>query len=177
MTPELRRSIAARALALREQLNDGAAGRSAVDVVWAARAAHRIFEDAADETHVRWLNLELAGYGLASVRPLHEALRVPLHDRLVAHVAAYRTQRGVELAPRPSRDVFAHFFVEGLADLVAARDHVRQGSGRAVELDFEPHPAATPGYPTRAEFPPDVFERIVGGFLAVLFLHLGSVAG
>jgi hypothetical protein len=153
------------------------AGPTTFDAVQVAQEAHRIFEDAKDEVRVRWMNLELGGYGPTETRRLHEVLRVPQGDRLVAHVAAYRTQRGAELAPDPARGPFTHFFVEALSELVAARDRVRQsGSASDVELDFGPGRALA-GYPARATFPRDVFERIVGGALAALYLQLGSVVG
>ena len=175
MTPELRRNVAARAVALRARLN-AAATTGGVNAVQVATEAHRLFEDAADEMRVRWLNLEIRGYGgVSNTRPLHEVLRVPQNDRLVAHVGAYRTQRGAELSPNPGRRPFTHFFVEGLAELVTARDRVR-GPGGALELDFSPLGAFS-GYPTRAEFPRDVFERITAGFIAALYLQLGSAVG
>ncbi len=149
MTPELRRNVASRAAALRARLN-AAAMTGGVDAVQVATEARRLFEDAADETRVRWLNLEIGGYGgLSDTRPLHDVLRVPPNDRLVAHVGAYRTQRGAEVSPNPGRRPFAHFFVEGLAELVTARDRVR-GPGGALELDFSPQGAFS-GYPSGEE--------------------------
>jgi hypothetical protein len=174
MTPELRRNVIERANALRGRLN-AAVGAGGLQPVAAAQEAHRLFQDAADEARVRWLYLEIGGYGtLADATPLHEVLRVSADDRLVAHVAAYRTQRGAELAPNPNRSPFAHFFVESLKDLAETRDRVRSsGTSSALELEFGPH-AVRPGYPTHAEFPRDVFERVCSGFLAALYLQLAS---
>jgi hypothetical protein len=165
-------NVASRAALLRAQLNAGVA-RGDTDVVAAARDARRIFEERGDEVRARWLSLELGGYGTAESRPVHDALGVPASDRLVAHVTAYRVQRGNELAPNPNGGPFSHFFVEGLTDLTAARDRVRQVSSPKVEVQLRPD--GTSGYPMRAEFPHDVFERVVSGFLASLFLQLGSV--
>jgi hypothetical protein len=180
-TAELQKNVAARAQALRDRLN-AAATSGGVAPDEAATEAHRLFEDAADETRVRWLNLELGGYGtLVDSRPLHEVLGVPAGDRLVAHVTAYRTQRGAELLPSPHRRPFEHFFVESLQELAGHRQVVvaRFGPpkpGEEVELDFRPR-AGLAGYPTRATFSRDVFERVVEGFLAVLYLQLGSATG
>lgn len=93
MTPELRALVAQRAQELRGLLNASAV-TGAMDLVAAAEAARRMFMDVADDVRVRWLNLEVAGYGyLVDQRPLHEVLGIHRHDRLVAHVAAYRAQQ------------------------------------------------------------------------------------
>lgn len=180
-TPELRQNVASRAQALRARLN-AAATTGGIDPDQAALEARRLFEDVADDTRVRWLNLELGGYGaLVDTRPLHDVLGVPAGDRLVAHVTAYRTHRGAELLPDPQRRPFQHFFVESLRELaghrlvVVARFGVPR-PGEEVELDFRPRTGLA-RYPTRATFSRDVFERIVQGFLAVLYLQLGSATG
>ncbi len=179
-TPELRRNVAARAQALRAQLN-AAATSGSIDPAQAAQEARLMFQDLADDVRVRWLNLELGGYGnLVDTRPLHDVLGVPAGERLVAHVAAYRTQRGAELLPRPHRRPFGHFFVEPIGDLAGARRVVRARfgqprAGEIVEVDLRPRGA--PDYPTRGAFSRDVFERVVEGFVAVLYLQLGSAIG
>ena len=169
ITAELRQSVARRARELRARLNHANA-----DPVAAAREAKRLFEDVVDEAHTRWMNLELNGYqDQVAVRPLHHVLRVPAGSRLAIHVAAYRTQRG--FGARDMAPPFSHFFVEPIADLVATRDRVRQSGGTStLELQFGPE-MRVPAYPTSAEFPRNVFERIVGGFTAALYLQLGDI--
>ncbi|MEO5726296.1 MAG: hypothetical protein ABI134_04265 [Byssovorax sp.] len=164
MTPELHGSIAIRARALRAGLAPSS------DLIAAATGAHRLFEEAGDAVRVRWLNLELGGYEpvMSTVGPLHRVLGVPPDDRLAAHVAAYRTQRGA----RQGGPDLVHFFVEGLAELVATRDRASSASGKQIELSFGPAPGSR-DYPATATFPPNVFERVLGGFLAALHLQLG----
>lgn len=170
-TIELRRLVASQAGTLRTRLKS-----SDLDPVGAADEARRLFTEVGDDVHVRWLNLEIGGYrDLVSVRPLHEVLQVPHDDRLALHVAAYRTQTGIVTSDVESKE-FRHFFVESLTDLVATRGRVRQSSGTSdLELRFGPH-AVVADYPSSGMFPRDVFERIVGGFLDVLFLQLGGIA-
>jgi hypothetical protein len=166
MTPELHGSIASRARALRA----GLAPTS--DFIAVATEARRLFEDAGDAVRVRWLNLELGGYepAMSTIGPLHRVLGVPPHDRLAAHVAAYRTQRG----SREGGSDLAHFFVEGLAELIVTRDRASRASGAQIELSFGAA-AGSPDYPATATFPRDVFERVLGGFLAALDLQLGAL--
>lgn len=175
MTPELRALVGRRARELREVLN-ASASAGTIDLVAAAETAGQLFTEAADDVRLRWLNLELNGYGnLVEQRPLHVVLGVGRDDRLVAHVAAYRSQQGVELAPSPGGQVFNHFFVEPLFELIATRDRVRASSGSSeLELSFGPHEALAT-YPTSARFPRDVFERITSGFGASLYLQLGAL--
>jgi hypothetical protein len=45
--------------------------------------------------------------------------------------------------------------------------------GAVVELDFRPR-AGFADFPSRAEFRIDVLERVTGGFVAALYLQLGS---
>ncbi|MBN1609077.1 MAG: hypothetical protein JW940_20785 [Polyangiaceae bacterium] len=177
MTPERHDPVAHQALQLRQLLNATAVSGE-VDLVAAARKARQVFTDAADDVRVRWLGLELAGYAaLVDQRPLHEVLGIRRDDRLVAHVAAYRAQEGVELAPNAGGRAFTHFFVEPLPELLSARDRVRASSGSApLELTFGAD-TALPGYPTAARFARDVFERITGGFGAALYLQLGTLPG
>ncbi|MGA3124647.1 MAG: hypothetical protein ABSF69_28175 [Polyangiaceae bacterium] len=176
-TPELHRNVASRASALRARLN-AAATLGGIDPVQAAQEARRMFEDIADDMRVRWLNLELGGYGsLVDARPLHDVLGVPAGHRLVAHVAAYRTHRAAALPPDPRRGPFQHFFVEPIGELAGARQVVRTRfgqpqAGELLEVDLRPR--GLPDYPTRANFSRDVFERVVEGFVAVLYLQLGS---
>ncbi|MGH7434832.1 MAG: hypothetical protein ACRENE_04085 [Polyangiaceae bacterium] len=166
-----------RALSLRARLD--ASPAMGDNAVFVAKEAHRLFEEAGDEIRVRWLDLELGGYrDSINERPLHAVLHVPQNDRLVAHVAAYRTQSGVELLPQRGRPLRAHFFVESLDEILNARTAVRARYGEdlatgTVELDFS---ARIAGYPARAEFPRNVFERIASGFIAALYLQLASVA-
>jgi hypothetical protein len=170
-TAELKASIAARASALRLRLND-----PSVDPVAAALEAKRLFEDSMDEIRTRWMTLELGGYrDLVAVQPLHQVLRVQPGSRLATHIAAYRTQRGVQVVGAERRS-FAHFFVEALSELVAARDRIRSSGGTSeIELGFGPH-AAVPDYPETGEFARDVLERVVGGFVAALYLQLGELS-
>lgn len=169
MTPELRHSISQRARALQQRLNEG------VHPVNAALEAKRVFEDAADAVRTRWLVLELGGYAEhVPARPLHAVLGVPSNDRLVAHVAAYRSQRGLDTTSGGHRE-FSHFFVEPLSDLVAARNSVAHSASETLLLEFG-RDSVTPGYPLEGEFTRDVFERVVLGFVAALHLQLGTWA-
>lgn len=176
MTPELRAHIARRARELRATLN-ASAPAGILDVVTVASAGRELFTEAADPVRVRWLNLELGGYGnLVDERPLHLVLGVGREDRLVAHVAAYRAQRGVALTPALG-GLYTHFFVEPLDAIVATRDQIRASSGTS-ELELSFGQTGTPtSLPTSARFPRDVFERIAGGFAAALFLQLGTLVG
>lgn len=160
-----------RARSLRRRLND-----HAVDIALLAAEAAVVFADAGSATHVRWLELELQGYGsLGSVSSLHEALGVPPDDRLVVHVFAYRSQpgqivEGTEGTGRP----FRHFFVEALGDIVAAAERAKRGELGGLRLDFgRPD---LPNYPGAGVFPSGVFERVLLGFRAALHLQLGSIA-
>ena len=159
------------ARSLRATLTFGAVA-AGISPLAVAQQGLQLFETAGDGARAHWLRLELAGYGDAAVRPLHEVLGVGPADRLVAHVAAYRTQRGTVLAPNAGGP-FAHFFVEPLSELVAARDRMRNQPGASVALDFRPGDALA-SYPGRVEFPGDIFERITAGFLAALYLQIGS---
>lgn len=176
MTPELRALLGRRAQDLRGLLN-ASASTGTIDLVGAAESARQLFTEAVDDVRVRWLNLELSGYGnLVEQRPLHLVLGVGRDDRLLAHVAAYRSQQGVELAPSAGGQVFNHFFVEPLTELVATRDRVRASSGSSeLQLSFGAH-GTLATYPTSARFPRDVFERITSGFGASLYLQLGALA-
>jgi hypothetical protein len=165
MTPQLRQH--ARSLQLR--LNHGR-----VDPVTAAAEAQWLFNEAHDLVRARWLALEFSGYGhFLEAMPLHGVLGVLPNDRLVAHVAAYRTQRGqtVDGAGQPA--VFRHFFVESLPDLVATSTRVAAGESLTIDLEFVPS-ARFPDHPHWGSFGRDVFQRIVGGFVAALHLQLGS---
>jgi hypothetical protein len=168
MTPELRRLVREQARSLQLRLNHGH-----VDPITAATEARRIFAEAADPVRTRWLNLELNGYGdLVDSTPLHVVLGVASSDRLAAHVAAYRTQRGLSAGGGE----FRHFFVESLADLVATNTRVAASSGSlSLELEFAASTAATT-HPRSGSFRRDVFERVVGGFVAALHLQLGTLA-
>lgn len=171
MKPELRHAIASRARALQDRLNQLSVG--GVD---AATEAMRIFEDAADVVRRRWLALELDGYTEADSRALHDVLGVPHGHQLAAHVAAYRTQRGVDATPGHHPVEFRHFFVEPLSTLEATRARVAaSGGASAVVLDFGRH-ARDASYPTAGEFTRGVFDRVVVGFMAALHLQLGILA-
>ncbi|MFI5296753.1 MAG: hypothetical protein ACHREM_01535 [Polyangiales bacterium] len=142
------------------------------DPIVVAQEARRIFTNAADDVRTRWMNLELGGYSEArnEIGPLHQVLRVPVHDRLAVHVAAYRTQRGHRLG----RQELVHFFVEPLSKLVDAREQLVAEKKPTIEITFGKHPTSSE-YPTTASFPRDVFERIIGGFIAALHLQLGEI--
>jgi hypothetical protein len=135
-----------------------------------------VFEDAADELRARWLTLELCGYaGHVDARPLSEVLRVlpgdPVGSRLVAHIAAYRTQRGYDVTPGHSHQEFRHFFVEPLLDLAATAEKLAETSASPiVVLRF------TEAQQTQSvEFDHDVFVRVLAGFGAALHLQLGDL--
>jgi hypothetical protein len=158
------------AQSLRRRLND-----QAVDVERLAREALGAFESAGRVEHVRWLTLELQGYGVvAGHAPLGAILGVGERDRLVVHISAYRLHAGqvVEGGELTGRS-FQHFFVESLHDLTAAALRVRNAGPALLRLDFGP---GIPNYPATLAFPADVFDRILLGFRAVLHLELGSLA-
>ena len=97
-------------------------------------------------------------------------------DRLVAHIAAYRNQRGTDATPGRGRLEFRHFFIESLATLELARANVAASAGGAtLLLDFGPHPLDA-SYPTVGEFARGVFERVIAGFVAALHIQLGALA-
>ncbi len=164
MTLELRRLLSDRARSLQVRLNHGR-----VDPITAANEAFRLFTDAQEAVRVRWLNLELHGYGdRVDSTPLNLVLGVPAGDRLAAHVAAYRTQRGLAGGLE-----FKHFFVEPLHELVSTSARVATSGGTSeLELEFTPSPGA-PGHPRNGTFSRDVFARVVAGFVAALHLQLG----
>ncbi len=170
MTPNPRQPLSQRAPSLQIRLNHGG-----VDPVTAATEASRIFSDSGDTVRSRWLGFELNGYGYSvDVAPIHEVLSVPPHDRLAVQVTAYRTQRG-RVATLDGQVVeFRHFFVEPLRDLLSTRAHVAQAGRGPVELQFAVSPAA-PDHPLHGSFSPDVFDRVVGGFVAALHLQLATV--
>lgn len=170
MTFEPRQSVASRAHALRNQMN------LSVRTSEVAREALRIVEDAGDHVLQRWLTLELTGYGeQVDTRALHDVLAVPQGHRLVAHVTAYRTQRGIDATSGHGPAEFRHFFIEPLSALEAARDKVAvSAGGGTVLLDFGPHPRDA-HYPTAGEFTREVFDRIIAGFMAALHLQLGTL--
>ena len=164
MTPELHRLLTEKARSVQLRLNHGR-----VDPITAATEAFRLFTDAQDDVRVRWLRLELYGYGdrVDSI-PLNLVLEVPADDRLAAHVAAYRTQRG-----RAGSVEFKHFFVEPLDELVSASARVATSGGTSeLELEFAPSIGA-PAHPRAGAFSRDVFARVVAGFVAALHLQLG----
>ena len=167
MTPELQQLAAHRARSLQLRL-----GHGRVDPITAATEACRVFTEAEDAVRVRWLGLELQGYGhLVDSRPLHDVLGVPANDRLAAHVTAYRTQRGRSAAGVE----FRHFFVEPLSELIATSANVATSGGTsALELRFT-SAADLPAHPLAGTFSRDVFERVVAGFIAALHLQLGTL--
>jgi hypothetical protein len=166
LTPELRQLLSARGRSLQLRLNHGR-----VDPITAATEARRLFTDAQDDVRVRWLNLELNGYGdHVDSTPLHVVLGLSAGDRLAAHVAAYRTQRG-----RTEHAAFQHFFVEPLGELVSASARVASSGGTAeLELEFAPSIGA-PEHPRTGTFSGDVFAQIITGFVAALYLQLGGL--
>jgi hypothetical protein len=170
MQPGLRHAIASRARTLQDRL--GRLGVGAVDV---ATEAMRLFEESSDDVRHRWLTMELGGYADADSRALHQVLGVSHGHQLAAHVAAYRTQRGVDATPGRRPAEFRHFFVEPLSTLEATRARVAaSGGASSLVLDFGHH-ARDASYPTAGEFTRGVFDRIVAGFLAALHLQLGTL--
>lgn len=170
MTPELRQSIAQRARELQARIRPGGG-----DVVVLAKDGRRLFEEAADELRTRWLVLELAGYeGHVVARPLSDVLRVAPGDlvgrRLVAHIAAYRTQHGYDVTPGHPRREHRHFFVEPLGELVEIAGKLAPTRSTVV-LGFPPAPDAR-----SVELSGEVFTRILDGFRAALHLQLGDLA-
>lgn len=169
MTPEMRQSIATRARELQGRIQPGSR-----DAVLLATDARRLFEDAADELRSRWLTLELSGYAdHVAARPLAAVLRVLPGDltgnRLVAHIAAYRTQRGHDVTPGRPRQEIRHFFVEPLLSITATADRL-SSPPLTVILSFAPARHAQ-----SVEFGGDVFARILAGFHAALHLQLGDL--
>lgn len=115
----------------------------------------------------RWLDCELGGYGvLTDIQPLHVVLAAPAEHPVVHRVAGYRTQIGIVFGPSGSRS-FAHFFVEPIGELESLARAARGSGGTLLAVDFGPH-AGVENYPRSADFPTDVFERIVRGFLITL---------
>lgn len=172
MTPELRQSTATRArhLQLRASLTD-------FDAVLLATEARKLFEDAGDDLRSRWLAFELGGYaGQLDAHPLSEVLHVPPGDsaggRLVAHVAAYRTQRGRDVTPAHAPGEIRHFFVEPLVELAATARKLADSPPSPVVLLR----LAGAARAQTLEFGHDVFARILGGFVAALHLQLGDLA-
>jgi hypothetical protein len=170
MTPELWQSVKRRARDLQNRLRP-----TNLDAVLVATEARTLFDDAADELRSRWLNLELSGYaGHVDARPLSEVLRVvpgdPIGGRLVAHVAAYRTQRGYDVTPGHPRHEFRHFFVEPLSDLAATAEKLNGAVSSVVVLSLvEARQAQS------VEFSHDIFARVIAGFGAALHLQLGDL--
>lgn len=171
MTPELRQSIAKRARDLQTRMHP-----TEVDAVHLAEEARRVFEDAADELRARWITLELGGYvGPADAPPLSEVLRVqpgdPVGSRLVAHIAAYRTQRGRLVTPDHPRRELHHFFVDPLPELAATAEKLAKSPTSPVVVL-----RLADAQETRlVEFGHDVFGRILSGFAAALHLQLADL--
>ncbi len=171
MTPELRQSIATRARGLQLRMPPGIT----LDVVLVATEAKSLFEERADELRSRWLALELDGYGQdVNARPLSEVLRVlpgdPVGSRLVAHVAAYRTQRGHNVTPGHAPQETSHFFVEPLMELASAARRLATAPASPVVTRF----GGARDAPS-LEFGHDVFARILAGFGAALHFQLGDL--
>jgi type I restriction enzyme R subunit len=148
-----------------------------IDAAKAARESREIFAASSDPTHVRWLDLELSGYGRDhDRRPLHEILGLPAGAPLIAEVIAYRTQIGQLWGDSDGGRRLAHFFVEPLAELITARDRVHNANvpGR-VELSFAVSRVA-PQYPKLADFPADVFDQVLAGFASALWQELEGLA-
>ena len=161
-----------RARRLREAL-----GEAVIDAASAALESREIFAASSDPTHVRWLDLELSGYGHGhDRRPLHEILGLAPGAPLIVEVIAYRTQIGHLRGDSEVGSRLAHFFVEPLAELIAARDRVRIANvpGR-VELSFAASRVA-PQYPSLADFPADVFDQVLAGFASALSQELEGLA-
>ena len=147
-----------------------------VDLVTVATQARALFAPT-DPLRARWMELELGGYrAIAQTPMLHDLLGVPLDHHLARTVADYRTQIGRIWTKDARRDTVFHFFVEPLAEIVAARDRVRAADVQGfVKLAFA-IPASVPEYPRTLEFSADVFEVIVSGIKAALWHEIGDVA-
>lgn len=156
---------------LRQRLND-----HTIDIELLAKEAYDIFDAARSPVHVRWLRLELQGYGAVDgSSPLHEVLGVHEGDRLAVHVLTYRAQEGQVIeGGQPTGRPLRHFFIEPLREISAASGRLQGGSPGALQLDFD-SPEGT-GHQVIAEFPADVFDRVLLGFRAVLHLQLTSIA-
>jgi hypothetical protein len=165
-------TVAARARALMASLRI-----DSTDVVHLTEEARSVFAEVGDAARVRWLDHEISGYGtVSSVRPLHEVLALPPGDPLMTSVMAYRTQVGRRWPGSGEHDELVHFFVEPLVDLVSGRERLHSASPSAfVGLSFDAHPDA-PQYPASAEFPADVFDRILAGFADTLQRELEGAA-
>ena len=121
----------------------------------------------ADPVLRRWLDCELGGFGvLTDIQPLHVVLAADPAHPIVHRVAAYRTQIGIVFAPEGPRS-FAHFFVEPIGELESLARAAKDSTGTLLTVDFGPH-ATVESYPRSADFPTDVFDRIVRGFLTAL---------
>jgi len=148
---------------------------AAIDAATAARESRAIFARVGDRTCLRWLDLELRGYGGRSdMRPLHEILGLPVEAPLTAAVAAYRTQVGRRWEGSAGSKV-AHFFVESLDVLVAAQKRVHDAKATGlIALSFADPSGGV--RPESADFPADVFDRILNGFIATLKRELEACA-
>jgi hypothetical protein len=164
----------ARAARIRAQLNAGEP--NLIEVIVEAQQA---FYDTQDVVRHRWLQLESIGYMATQAQPLHLVLGVTPSDRLVAHVAAYRTKIGSEIAPVPGR-LFPHFFMEPIGQLLLTRNQIRQqplSTTPAVVLSFASYVPPSRHVVTKTSFARDTFDQIVGGFFAALYLQLGTITG
>lgn len=158
------------AQSLRRRLND-----QAIDVEPLAAGTLDVFEVAGRAAHVRWLTLELQGYGAVGGRAsLDTILGVGEGDQLVIHVSAFRLQAGQVVEPGElTGRSFQHFFVESLRELSAGAQRARNAGPGPLRLDFGP---GIVNHPATLVFPADVFDRILLGFRAALHLELGSLA-
>lgn len=148
------------------------------DLAHAAHRARWIAAAAGRPDLDRWLQLEVEGYDeLPDRMPLSQVLRVHDGHPLVHEVAAYRTQVGVMVVPGDGvvADVrpYPHFFVEPLAKLATMDGLTRENRGEYITLRFGPDPARGP---STAEYPADVFARILLGFREALERQLRGAA-
>jgi hypothetical protein len=137
------------------------------DALRRALAARSIPSVVTDPVLRRWLDCELGGYGvLTHIQPLQAGLGAAADHPVVHRVAAYRTQVGMVFGSTGARP-FAHFFVEPIGELESLARAARGSGGTLLTIDFGPH-AGVENYPRSADFPSDVFERVVRGFRTAL---------
>jgi hypothetical protein len=145
-----------------------------------AADARTVFEAAGWTPHVRWLQLELGGYGPSTdASRVHDLLGLEVADPLATLVRAYRTREGVvDGGAAPS--TIHHFFVESLPNLRAASDKIIvRGARMRLELPravgASPLIATFATSATCATFATDVYDRVLLGFRAVLDRQLEAL--
>lgn len=154
---------------LRQRLLDG----HDADIAALVDEAAIVFGRACMAPHMRWLALEREGYRAADARALGERFGVGPEDPLVVYVESYRVQRGAG-----ADGVVPHFFVEPVGRLVEARRVARAVALGAASSTMRVAEAPTVRV-TRdrrtARFDPSVFNLILLGLRATLYLQLATV--